>query len=246
MKIGAKISLEEPHLIQELAKDYDFLEIYFKHNIPLQLEKWPKHISWTIHIPHFNDGVNLSVDEDNKMDYAIKCLEFGKAIGAKKAIVHPGAGGSIEIMVKNIKAVSKLAKSSGMQLLLETVPVAHEFGVKHTISKPDELKEVMKKCGCGLCLDFSHAAHAAFTHKIPYKDFIMDFMKLKPDYFHLYDTKTQQELDVHLNLGEGNFDMPFLASLIKDGWALLELPRNERLQNYLKAKKYLVEKGFYP
>jgi deoxyribonuclease-4 len=254
MKIGAKVDMEEPRIIQELAREYDFLELFYLPHVPLKMEQWPLHINWVVHLPHSGQGVNLAAPRDKgNIDYMFKALEFASKIGAKRVVVHPGyikrkgeAVGSVENFHSHMSELMTLAKKLRLRVLIENMPVESENMRINAISKPEEYAAFMKKFGCGFCLDFSHAVHAAFSYKIPYKEFIMEFMKLKPEYFHLYDTKTNQANDLHLAFGEGDFDIPFAISLVKDHWVTFELPREHALQHYLNAKKYLVERGFYP
>jgi sugar phosphate isomerase/epimerase len=256
MKIGAKIILDEPHLVSILAKEFDFIEVYYRPDVVLEIDKWPLHIKWTVHIPHASGTSNwfncAEPEPKSNIQNAIKSMEFANKIGAKQVIVHPGTIKKedkpekfMENFILNFDTLRTFAKKLKLKLLIETVPLYTESGNKHLISKPDEYAEIIKKFKLGLCLDFSHAIHAAYSHKIPYKDFILDFMKLKPKYFHLYDTKMNQELDIHLPIGDGDMDFSFVLPLIKNNSVAFEMPRENRLANYLNAKKYLINRGFY-
>jgi sugar phosphate isomerase/epimerase len=245
MKIGAKIGLDRPHLVSALAKEYDFIEVYYMHNAPLQIEQWPKHIKWVVHTPHHDHGVNLSLEKNNNIEHVKRSLEFAQAIGAKKAIIHPGVGGSKAVLVKNLQEIISFADKLGIKMLLETVPKIYDNTKDHTISTPEEYKEIIQKIGIGFCLDFSHATHAAFSQKKDYKEYILEFMELKPKYFHLYDTIVKQPNDAHLEFGAGDFDLNFALSLIKNKMVTFELPEENQLEHYLNAKKYLIERGYY-
>jgi endonuclease IV len=257
MKIGAKIILDEPHLVSILAKEFDFIEVYYRPDVVLEIDKWPLHIKWTVHIPHAS-GASIwfngaEPEPTSNIQNAINSMEFANKIGAKQVIVHPGTikkedkpEDFMENFISNLNTLRTFAKKLKLKLLLETVPLYTESGKKHIMSKPEEYAELIKKLKLGFCLDFSHAIHAAYSHKIPYKEFVTGFMKLKPKYFHLYDTKMNQELDIHLPIGAGDMDFNFVLPLIKNNSVAFEMPKENRLANYLNAKKYLVERGFYP
>jgi sugar phosphate isomerase/epimerase len=67
-------------------------------------------------------------------------------------------------------------------------------------------------------------------------------MGFNPKIFHLSDGDTSSEKDIHLNLGEGNFDIRKFLSFIDDGGLVtMETPRNSalRLQDFLKDVHFL-------
>jgi deoxyribonuclease-4 len=69
---------------------------------------------------------------------------------------------------------------------------------------------------------------AAVSLGRPYKEFIEEFLKLKPKMFHISDGKLDNEKDEHLNIGEGDYDFEFLMSCVKKNnltYITLETPR---------------------
>lgn len=254
MKIGAKIGLEKTELAKRLAKEYDFIEIYFSHNPNLNIAEWPKNIRYTMHTPHNGQGVNIALPRKNaKLDYTLKSIELAEKFKCKYAVIHPGLmvpKASVSNMIKNLKEATEFATQRKIKLLLETVPDVPNDNrtAKHTISMPNEYKGIIDKIGCGFCMDFSHATAAAAHHKQDYKSLILEFLeKIPTNYFHLYNTKTETPWDEHYHFTDkqGNMDMEFCISLIKkNDLVVFELPEPQ-MRNYLNAKKYLQKRGAY-
>jgi sugar phosphate isomerase/epimerase len=253
MILGAKIDLKPKHLkfVNQLIHIYDFIEVYFTpdavvdHNDALAT-----HEKWIVHAPHHQHMVNLATgSETNKI--VEKSIIFAGKLGAEYVIVHPGFLPKTELQNKesyeknllvNLKNLRKLCEKSSVQLLLENVPLIHEKNFKYIdlCSTPQEMKIFLKESGCGFVLDFPHAYHASVSHKIDYKKFILEFMKLKPKIFHLYDGRASEELDTHLAFGQGNLDIPFFVSLIGDNRVTLEISP-PTVDAYVDAQKYLKD-----
>jgi len=94
-------------------------------------------------------------------------------------------------------------------------------------------------------MDLNHAAKAAVSLKIPYKEFIKQFLKLRPEMFYISDGKQNTEKDEHLAVGEGDYDFEFFIKCIKENpsrFVTLETPRIdtnslcEDIQNVNKLK----------
>ena len=112
---------------------------------------------------------------------------------------------------------------------------------------PEQIKELMEK-RFGLCLDSNHAIKAAVSLRRPYREFIEEFLVLKPKTFHISDGKLNSEKDDHLNIGEGDYDFEFLMGCVKDAkskYVTLETPRiksnsfEEDLRNLEKLRLWL-------
>src|SRR3989338_8001414 len=127
----------------------------------------------------------------------------------KKLIVHAGAEGSIET------AENFLKKINDERVIIEKMP---KRGLKNEnclgYSK-EQIKRLMD-CGCGFCLDFSHACKAAVSLKMDYKMLVKELLELKPVMFHLSDGSLDNEYDEHLAFGKGNFDIKFFLDCVKN------------------------------
>jgi len=250
MKLGAKIDLkpEHSHLVKKLEKLFDFIEVYYK---PIAAEKIKKDLlsntRFVVHAPHHADVVNLARLRKSNIKYIERSVVFASKIKARYVIVHPGylpvtqkkrKSKYLENCIKNLKELKKFAEEYGIKILVENLPLKSVKNSLELCSTPQELKKILKKVKCGFVLDFSHAYHASISHKVDYKKFIREFVKLKPVMFHLYDGRANEEADSHLPLGEGNLDLPFFISFIKDEDVTLEISP-PTLKNYVNALKYL-------
>ena len=112
---------------------------------------------------------------------------------------------------------------------------------------PEQISELMGS-KFGFCFDMNHAIKAAVSLNRDYKEYIKEFLKLNPSYFHISDGNLANEKDEHLSIGEGNYDFGFLmqyVSSILSKYITLETPRrnlesfNEDLANLTKIKAFI-------
>ena len=89
----------------------------------------------------------------------------------------------------------------------KTIDLKHEASGRTT----PEIKMYQIK---NFCLDFSHAIKSAITLGLdPYEN-IKSLLDLDPVIFHVCDGDMTQEVDRHLNIGEGEFDFSKIFSMI--------------------------------
>ena len=243
MKLGAKLHIarDDIGMVKELAKDFDFIEVYYtRHHLKdSNIRKLSK--KWIVHCPHHEDSINLALNRG--VNHVKDSLLFAQKIGAKLAIVHPGFLDSDHrkdfFIGKSIETIRKLrlfAKDHGVRLLVENLPL-RSIANTELGSTPEEMERILEETGCGFVLDFAHAYHASVSHKKRYKKFIERFYKLRPTMFHLYDGHRGSERDSHLPFGRGNLDIAFFVKFIRNEPVTLELPT--KLECYLDALEYL-------
>ena len=76
----------------------------------------------------------------------------------------------------------------------------------------------------------NHAIKAAVSLGRAYKEFIEEFLKSKPNMFHISDGKLDNEKDEHLHIGEGDYNFEFLMGCVKRNKSkdvTLETPRTK-------------------
>jgi len=230
--------------LERVSKIFDFIEVYYLPFNPFTLDVSQIKTRWVVHSPHGAHGVNLAFADSN-IEKVKDAILLADKIGAKKLIVHPGEYREKldkKRMMENLKELNENCEWYGIRMLIENLPLMSDYEILSAGALPKEIKEIIKKVKCGFVLDFSHAYHASISLKRDYKKFILDFMKLKPEHFHLYDSQASQEVDSHLPLGEGGLDIPFFVSLIKDEDVTLEL-EPQTLDVYLNALSYLRKLG---
>ena len=196
-------------------------------------------VPYIIHITTEKHGVNIA--DKNKEEYNLKtidnCITWADKLNANYLILHPGFG-----LIDN--AIEFLNKIDDKRILIENMPKVG-LNDENMIGYTPEQIENLVGDKFGLCLDLNHAIKAAVSLKRPYKEFIEEFLKLKPKMFHIADGKLNSEKDEHLNIGEGDYDFEFLMSCVKDAKSkcvTLETPRTklnsleEDLNNLEKLK----------
>lgn len=246
MNLGAKLNLsdEKRELLESVSKIFDFIEVYYLPFNPFTLDVSKIKTRWVVHSPHGEHGVNLAFADSN-IEKVKDAILLANKIGAKKLIVHPGEYREKldkKRMMENLEEINEDCEQHGIRMLIENLPFVSDYQIFCSGATPNEIKEIVKKVKCGFVLDFSHAYHASISLKKDYKKFILDFMKLKPEHFHLYDSQANQEKDLHLPLGEGGLDIPFFVSLVKDEDVTLELDP-QIFSMYVNALNYLKKLG---
>jgi len=180
--------------------------------------------------------------DNGRIEDVEKSIIFANKINSKRVIIHLGFYNGKKTneknLLTNLENLIKFSKKYKIKILIENVPLKSTSNTIQYGSTPEQIKSLLNKFDCGFVLDFSHAAHAAFSYKKEYKKFILEFMKLNPDMFHLYDTNINQEEDTHLQFGKGNFDISFLLSLIGDKDVTLEID-SPTYDNLIESKNFI-------
>ena len=70
--------------------------------------------------------------------------------------------------------------------------------------------------GLGFCLDIGHAICAANGHGQDPFTALAEYIKLKPDMYHLTDGDINGVLDRHDHIGEGSFDFKSIFSYLPE------------------------------
>ncbi|KKG07370.1 sugar phosphate isomerase/epimerase family protein [Methanosarcina sp. 2.H.A.1B.4] len=205
-------------------------------------------LPYTIHITTERHGVNIA-DRD-KRDYNIKtiqnCIEWADQLKARYLVLHPGFG-------KLDDAIEFLSYIYDKRILIENMPKIGIYDEKMVGYSPEEIEKLMDN-GFGLCLDLNHAIKAAISLELDYMEFVNEFGKFKPFYYHVSDGHLNHSKDEHLNIGEGEYDFRFLVFAMISGSEFnsirhitLETPRSNLLTfdndllNLEKIKSFIEE-----
>lgn len=239
---GLKIWSTEQSLIEEAKRLFDagkigFIEIYV---IPGSFDKSINQLKnirvpIVLHAPHsahnFNPG-NKELEESNiKMFEEVK--KFAKELDNPEIIVHPEH--------EDIKtSISCMKKFNHKKILIENMPKKGIRGEKCIGHSPEEIK-IYRENGFRFCLDLAHAYKAAKSLNKEPERFIKEMLKLEPYMFHISDGHKDNEIDEHLNLGEGDFDISFLKRCIqesKNKTVTFETPKENGLSQDMKNLEY--------
>ncbi len=257
MQIGAKTSLlkERWDLIKELTKIMDFIEVYYTEDrIPLS-KLLSLDTRWVVHGPHLLHGVNLAKEDPNESNIEIfkKSIILANELGAEYVVTHAGYFSLRDDMdlvrrtiIDNINSLKRFAKDYKVKLLAENsaynlmlnksrVDPKTKLPLFGLFSSPKEIEYILRKIKCDFLLDFAHAYITSLNKNQDYNEFIKSLMEFKPAMFHICDGILNKEIDDHLSLGKGNYDLPFFLSLIKDQDVTLEISP-VTLENFLDSK----------
>jgi endonuclease IV len=229
MQVGIKIFPEDLAYAKRIARYCDYFEVMA---IPQsdfrklrQLKK-----PFSIHTIHSEWGFNPANPKRMRLntlatDTAATAADI---LGAKSIVVHPG---SIENKHCSKRAAIQFLKQLDKRFIVENLPGegcdGRRIGCSHR-----EMKQILRRTGKRMCLDFAHAAEYAHQNKLYYIDFIKKLLKLKPLYFHISNTNIQNKRDLHLHLKEGNLNLDYLETLIpKDAKVTIETGHQFRKQH---------------
>ncbi|MFC1741775.1 TIM barrel protein [Nanoarchaeota archaeon] len=220
MKIGIKIFPEDLAYAKKIAKYCDFFEVMAIPESNFHRLKSLKH-PFSIHTIHSSWGFNPANPKKQPIN-SLAVETAAKAADILKAdtiVVHPG---SIENRQCRKKHAISFLKDLDNRFIVENLPKEGCDG-KRIGCNFWQMKQILKKTNKSMCLDFAHAAEYAHQVGIYYIDFIKRLMKLKPQYFHISDTRIQNKKDLHLHIKEGNLKLDYLEKLVpKDASITIE------------------------
>lgn len=251
MNIGLKLWSSNLNYIEEAKKLYirgifDYLELFVEQNSSSCISEWKScDIPIVLHAPHSHKGLNLSLKEA----YA----DNGRAIDAVEAyavellprfiIFHPGVDGDLGETIRQIQVFKRSYWRVFENALIENKPKTGLNGERCMGSSPDEIQTLTKETGLGFCLDIGHAIVSAAARNQWWKELVESFLGLQPKMFHLSDGDMHSERDMHLHLGQGNFDIDTIVRLIEGPGCMmsLETPKTnpEDLDDFLEDINYL-------
>ena len=210
------------HLIDE--KIFDYIELFV---IPdTQLSPFLIDVPYIIHIPHEKFGVNIG--DASKKEYSLQkvteSIRWADRLNARYLILHAGYG-SIE------DATCLLREVADDRLLIENMPKVGLNDEPMMGYSPAQIEELIGDGDRGLCLDLNHAAKAAVSLGVDYKEYIKEFLALDPKMFHISDGKLDDEKDEHLNIGDGEYDLGYMLRCVDESdsrLVTLETPREDQ------------------
>ena len=198
-------------------------------------------IPFIIHCPHFAHGFNLAKKEKKESNKKIfkQVQRFADELNAEYIIVHGGIDGNIEETAKQFAALND------SRALIENKPyiaLPNRMGGNFCRGyNTEEIKKVIDTANCGFCLDFGHAICAANSLKQEIYSYVEEFIKLKPNMFHLTDIDDiTSEYDSHPHIGTGQLDVKRILNLIPEGKNItIETIKNskENLNDFIEDYK---------
>lgn len=220
MKIGVK-TFDNPNFLKKFEDKVDFFEIMAIQTNNYDFIKDLK-LPIVIHSQHERFGINVA--DKNKQDINKKSIDFSKKLAdmgnAKKIILHCGFLDTENCSIEN--AISFIKSMNDKRIILENMP-SRDLYPNRFSSTPEQMKKLLKETKCGFCFDINHAIESAVNNNEDYRQYIKEFVKLKPAHYHL-GGQIINEKKTHLNLAECDFDLKEVLKLIpKDAEITLEV-----------------------
>lgn len=239
-KLGLKVWSINMDYFNDAVRIYnegkcDFIEVYVIPDSLSYAKKW-KEIGapYVIHAPHYKDGVNFALIE--KKEFNIKIAEeskrFADILGSDKIIFHPGAHGTVDEIIKQLKSVND------GRALIENKPYIGIGGeVIFHGATVDDIKRIIDGSGAGFCLDFGHGVCAANKIGIEPMEFLRRMKELNPKMYHLTDGDYKGVIDRHDNYCTGTFPLKEMIEMIPDGAYIT----NEAKKKYKDSLEDFIE-----
>lgn len=226
-KFGLKLWSNNKNYVKEAVALYEkgiyqYIELYVLPGIDdAQLSMWKDlNIPYVIHAPHFRDGLNLAKKElkENNLLLIKKTQKIADVLKSDKIIVHPGIAGEIEETVRQLKEINE------PRILIENKPYYALYdGLICNGATIEEIKFIMDNTQVGFCLDIGHAFCAANALKKEPNEYMREFLRFKPEVFHLTDGDYNGIYDRHDHFGKGNYTiMDIIAILPSNSYITVE------------------------
>lgn len=243
----------------------DFIELYIVPNsFSLKELEILKAVPVSLHAPHWEHDFNIFELNEAKIKlFQEQVVGTANFLNSKYIIVHAGIGESKEIFKTKITPLMKCSipgiehrRLSKGRLLIENMT---KIGLESIAGRLcfgyslEQLKFIKEECGFEICLDFSHAARAALSQKLDYKNFIQSLiLELNPSYFHICGTKFNTKEDEHQDLFDSDLDIVWAKKILldlaraQDIYLVFEVPKPKKqgLKNDINNINYF--KGLKP
>lgn len=218
MKLGLKLYTCNLNLLDKYKDLFDFFEVLIEADFDVsKLKHYSKEI--TIHAAHSSFGFDLSDPKKEKLNKEIldKAKEAADIVNSKYIIVHPGHNKN----ENSEKVMLNFLKDNFDKRFVFENSINNEDQIC-LFSTPKEIKRLLDKFDIKMCLDFAHATCSANFLGKDVKKFIKDFLKLKPEYFHVSGISLDAKRDMHKHLFEVENDYEYLKWINKNKYICLE------------------------
>lgn len=217
---------------------FSYIELFVHPDSLEYLKGWKDfknefNLEFTLHAPHFSNGVNLADKDFEKrnIDVYEQVKRYKEELDAKYIIIHGGIEGSIDETVRQLDLINP------PDMRIENKPpFSPRKQDKHCRgAKIEEIKFIIERHPCKFCLDVGHAFCSSVYYGHEQFEYLKNFEELKPDCYHLSDGEFESPVDIHYHIGKGDYDWKRVFSIIdtsknmtletvkKDGIESLEL-----------------------
>lgn len=211
IKIGLKLwSTNFEFIKNQQINSFDYIELFVVPEVNFPTEVWKlQKTDYILHAPHSYLNLNLSLSSARKKNHFLidSVDKFRKLLHPMKVVFHPGIDGTLNETITQINLFQCLFPDLFSMALIENKPKLGLGGESCIGSSPNEIEHIISETGIGFCLDVGHAVYYSAWAGISYKAVLDEFLKLEPFMFHLSDGIMNSHTDVHLNFGNGDFDL---------------------------------------
>jgi sugar phosphate isomerase/epimerase len=235
MKIGVK-TFDNGNFLKPFEDKVDFFEVMAIENVDYSFLK-ELHLPIVIHSQHRGFGVNIA--DKTKLQKNLTSINFAidlaNKANAKKIILHPGELDNKDCSRE--QAINFIKSIRDKRIIIENIPPEETKRLGET---PEEIKEILKVTKKGFCFDINHAIITAIELKLNYEDLIKEFVKLKPNHYHLGGQARKTD---HLALSESNFDLKKIISFLpRDAEITLEVSTDlKKTLNDVRLMKNIIK-----
>jgi endonuclease IV len=199
---------------------FDYIEIFLSAGKSLEsIGHWiSTGIPLAFHAPHSLGGFNPSLPGARNSNEIIfkEIAEICKIYEPLYLVFHSGTNGSVEEVIHQFKYFFSKFPDMHRNVIIENKPKVGMNNMRCIGSTPEEIQQIQMNLNINFCLDFGHAFSAASTLGLDRYLFVNSFAALNPVAYHISDGHTETEIDEHLNLGDGNYDIPWIISRIPE------------------------------
>ena len=183
-------------------------------------------VKTVIHAPFFMGGVNLSDPDllNLNLQKLSDAQKFADDLKSDVIVLHPGIGDDEIFLDESIRQMKILNDS---RIAVENLPYHPRPQYKMHGTIPEQIKKIMDEVGCNFCFDVAHAICAINSLKLDMDSTLTKFNALKPIIYHLSGGDDCAEIDYHLRLRKGNYDLQKIFGLFSDSRIVLETRRKE-------------------
>lgn len=181
-----------------------------------------------LHAPHENHGFNAFTLTDRQVkQFQSEVSQTATELQCSTIVVHAGVGQDDQVFAKQIDRLDD------SRIIIENMPYAALDRTTCYGYALDQLAFIHQTMRRELCIDFGHAVKSAVSQGLDYKTFLTDIVTtLQPSYFHISDGDPATDIDEHLNLGSGTYDLAWMKQLLdaeakaRDIVVVFEVPKN--------------------
>ena len=252
IKLGIKLKPPEFNLLPEIYENQDiidFIEVLispdFTVNELVAIKNFK--LPYSIHFPHLGEKIDFGNVKQTRYNQ-----EFIERVNSHRNlfdqlrplcyIMHPESQ-DVKLSIENIK------KLIVKPLAIENMPYKFKTGGYRLAHDPEAIKLYFEALPeLEFCLDLNHVVKTAICQSLNYLELIKNFITLKkPIHFHIADGNLSSEYDEHLAIGQGNYDISTIKSILLDIESIVfltfETPRinKESIEDDLRNMKELIK-----